>query len=84
MNGSARPGTVGIFIEGEARGGWEASRVSERMSRQESKKKMFTLAHIPHIGLDGILNGLRTPNKAFFLLKSQTFGLGETNWAGKV
>ena len=24
MNGSARPGTVGIFIEGEARGGWEA------------------------------------------------------------
>ena len=24
MNGSARPDTVGIFIEGEARGGWEA------------------------------------------------------------
>ena len=25
--------------------------------------------------------GLRTPNEAFFLSKSQTFGLGETNWA---
>ena len=25
-------------------------------------------------------NGLRTPNEAFFLWKSWTFGLGQTNW----
>ena len=49
----------------------------------KSQNKLFTLAHIPHIGLDGILHGLQTPNEAFFSLKSQTFGLGQTNWADK-
>jgi hypothetical protein len=28
-------------------------------------------------------HGLRTPNEAFFSLKSRTFGLGQTNWADK-
>ena len=28
-------------------------------------------------------HGLRSPNEAFFLLKSRTFGLGQTNWANK-
>ena len=27
------------------------------------------------------IHGLLTPNKAFFSLKSRTFGLGQTNWA---
>ena len=27
--------------------------------------------------------GLWTPNEAFFLLKSRTFRLGQTNWADK-
>ena len=31
------------------------------------QKKLFTLAHIPHIGLDSILHRLRTPNEAFFI-----------------
>ena len=34
------------------------------------------------IGL-GHTHGLQTPNEAFFLLKSGTFGLGQTNWADK-
>ena len=33
----------------------------------KSQKKLFTLAHIPHIGLDSILHRLRTPNEAFFI-----------------
>ena len=33
----------------------------------KSQNKLFTFAHIPHIGLDGILHGLRTPNEAFFI-----------------
>jgi hypothetical protein len=28
-----------------------------------------------------LAHGLQTPNEAFFLLKSRTFGLGQTNWA---
>jgi hypothetical protein len=28
-------------------------------------------------------HGLRTPKEAFFYRKSQTFGLGQTNWADK-
>ena len=31
----------------------------------------------------GLFHGLRTPNEAFFSLKSRTFGLGQTNWADK-
>jgi hypothetical protein len=27
------------------------------------------------------MHGLQTPNEAFFLSKSQTFGLGQTTWA---
>ena len=29
----------------------------------------------------GLFHGLRTPNEAFFSLKSRTFGLGQTNWS---
>ena len=29
------------------------------------------------------LHRLRTPNEAFFSLKSRTFGIGQTNWADK-
>jgi hypothetical protein len=32
---------------------------------------------------DVLGHGLRTPNEALFSLKSQTFGLGKTNWADK-
>jgi hypothetical protein len=32
---------------------------------------------------DGFNHGLRMPNEAFFLLKSRTFRLGQTNWADK-
>jgi hypothetical protein len=31
-----------------------------------------------------IIHGLRTPNEAFFPLKSRIFGLGQTNWADKL
>ena len=30
-----------------------------------------------------LVHGLQTPNEAFFLFKSQTFGLEQTNWADK-
>ena len=39
---------------------------------------MATRAHAPHTS-----HGLRTPNEAFFLLKSRTFGLGQIIWADK-
>ena len=39
---------------------------------------MATRAHAPHTS-----HGLRTPNEAFFFLKSKTFGLGQTIWAEK-
>ena len=39
---------------------------------------MATRAHAPLTS-----HGLRTPNEALFLLKSRTFGLGQTIWADK-
>jgi len=39
---------------------------------------MATRAHAPHT-----YHGLRTPNEAFFSLKSRTFGLGQAIWANK-
>ena len=33
--------------------------------------------------MDDLVHGLRTPNEAFFLSKSQTFGLGQTIRADK-
>jgi len=39
---------------------------------------MATRAHAPHTS-----HGLRTPNEAFFSLKSRTFGLGQAIWADK-
>ena len=41
----------------------------------KSQKKLFTLAHIPHIGLDSILHRLRTPNEAFFIEISIFWGI---------
>ena len=35
--------------------------------------RLIIFVHLAH--------GLRTPNEAFFSLKSQTFGLGQTTWA---
>ena len=32
---------------------------------------------------DAHRHGLWTPNEAFFLFKSRTFGLGQSNWANK-
>ena len=50
-----------------------------KLYRQLSKETGTPIASLPHV--NGSAHGLRTRNEA--LLKSRSFGLGQTNWADK-